>query len=708
MRSARVLVLLGCAALACGGGSSTAEGACTDAASCAVDGGAACPDGFEVDPATQACLDVAPTGDCAPGTAPFLGSRACKPVGWACAPPYEPDPSGWGCRPTLAKTCPTGTIETFGSTDCRPVGDCAAPFPPTNAAFVVDATLAVEDATHKKSVFTAVSAANRGDVVAVMPGTYVEDVDVLRDSVSIVGKCAAQVIVQNPGDRRAGILVAGAKGVHVSGLTLTGHMSGVLVKGGGDATVEDTLVLKNRYLGVYAAEGGSRLRVARTRIDDVVADAGKFGWGAAAQIGATIELEDVVVTAATSPAIVVANPGSTASLKRVVVRATRLDAPTATFATALGAAEAAADVDGLFVEDAQGVALMAETAGTISAKHVVALHTASTANPGRAVQVTSGGRADLVESFLAASQDANVLVVGQGSVVKVASSVIAGDPAGDGTRGSHGARAAQGGSLEVTASALIANIEVGLSVQDPGSHATADGVFIGGTRPRKDPNGDTLGVGAGAAWGGVLDMKGSAIDESYAAGVLVSRTDGVAATATLTGTLVRRTTGDPSGTFGRGVEVSRGGVATLDGCAIADNAQAGLLVGLESASLTVRRSLVRDTHQTNPGMFGHGIVADEQSSLVVDGSWLLGHPGVGLGVAGAAATVAHALVARCAVAVQVQGGSNLQLADTVPDAPQGTDVVISNDTRFIDDQTRVGAGDIPMPTVLGPSPRMTP
>lgn len=709
MRSARNLVAAACLGLACGGGDASDGRPCTGAECSPTDAGDGCPEGLALDREAGACIDVAPEDDCPPGSAPFLGSRTCQPVGWSCAAPYEKDPAGWGCRPTLASACGPGTLETFGATSCKPVGNCDAPFPPPGAAFIVDATLAAEDATHKRSVFDAVAAARPGDVVAIMPGEYVEDVDVASANVSIVGKCAAQVTLKNPGDRRAGILVDGVRGVRIRGLTLTGHMSGVLVKGGGEATLEDSLVTKNRYMGVYAAESGSRIRVARSRIDDVVPDADRFGWGAAAQLGAAVELEDVVVSAATGYGIVAANAGSSATVRRTVVRGTRLDV-SGTFATGLGLSQgSSSDVDGLLVEEARGIGVMA-SAAKLTGAHLVVLHTTKSAGPGRGLQVSKGGSAVLAESYVATSDEANVLVLEPKSSATITKSVVAGDPSGDRTRAAHGVRIALGASLDIAASALVSNVEVGLAVQDPGTRATVDGVLVRDTLSLREGTSDQRGVGVGVAYGAVLHMKRSVVERNEYAGVLVSRTDDDAlSTATITSTLVRRTRAlGETGIGGRGVEVSRGAAATLDGCAITENREVSLLVGLDGASLAVRRSIVRDTEQNAEQTFGHGILGSAGASLVVDGSWLIGHPGVGLTAAGAAATVSGSLVARCAVGVHTQDGSELQVAPTVPDAPRPPDVVISDDTRFVDNATRVGSGQIPIPELFAPAARAKP
>jgi hypothetical protein len=595
----------------------------------------------------------------------------------------------------------------FGNASCVPVGECTGVFPPAGARLLVDASLATEDATHFKSITAAVNVARAGDVVAVFPGNYVEEVIVPTSNISIIGRCARDVTIASTGGRGAGFLIDDVRGVAIRGVTLRDHFTGVLVRGGGEASLEDSRVLEGRYLGVYAAGKDSLLSVRRSRIDGVVPDAAKFGWGAAAQLGGALDLEDVAIHAATSYGIVIANPGSKATVKRAVVRETQLG-PSGSFATGLAVSEgSSADVDGLLVENARGLGVTVSN-GTLGATHVVVVGTTESGATGRGIQVTKGGRLDLEESFVLQSDDANVLVIDEATNAKIRSSVFSGDPSGNGTRGMHGVRVAGGASLDIASSALIANVQVGLGIQDPKTRAVADSLYVKDTRSRREETGERLGVGVGVTYGGALEIKHSAVEQNRAAGVFVSQVNGTPATASVSTTLIRRTLPGGNSAAGRGVEVSRGGIATLDDCAIADNMQISAIVGGAGSALTLRRSIVRSTAQLFPQAFGHGVLVANEASLVLESSWLLAHPGVGLAVDGATVSVAASLVSECAVGLHVQGGSVLATGETVPTPPAPATVFVTNDTRFIDNETRVGSGDIPLPDALVSDTRTAP
>jgi hypothetical protein len=118
----------------------------------------------------------------------------------------------------------------------------------------------------------------------------------------------------------------------------------------------------------------------------------------------------------------------------------------------------------------------------------------------------------------------------------------------------------------------------------------------------------------------------------------------------------------------------------------------------------VKNSIVRDTKMSS-NMFGEGAIADEGASLTLDGSWLLGHPGIAVAVSAATATITRSLVARSTIGINVQAGTSLETGDVPPASPVALACFVTNDTRFVDDQTRVGSGLVPLPAPLDDSPR---
>jgi hypothetical protein len=697
MRGARspALAALASALCALGGACSSSDGAASGTNAPCTDGGACnggCPAGFEPDASGAGCIDVSPDekDGCPAGTAPLLGNKACAPIAAApCPGSFEKDPSGWGCR---------------AKNDDAPVGGCNVPFPPANATLFVDPS-APEDATHRKKLFDAVYDAKAGAVIAVAAGHYVEDVDVTRP-MTIVGKCAAEVVIENPGDKRAGILVTNATGVVVHGVTLTGHTTGVYVKGAGDVTVEDSILDANKWMGLYVLDQG-HAKLVRTRVSNTVPDAsGAYGWGVAAQKGGSIELEDSAVLRATGQGIVAVNAGTKLQMLRSVVRDTQADTKRFAFGVSV-AGGASAEITESLISGNPVVNLQVSDAGTlvtVTRSSLVASAGDGREDTGRGIQILHGARLALAGSWVSRNGGDAIVFLGPDSSGKIEGSTVTGSPDEDTTvPGRGGILAAKGTTLEVSDTAIAGTREVGLVVQDEGTTVTATKVLVSGTRAAGGGRPE-LGYGVGVAWGGALEMTGSAIARNHSVGLLVTRVDASPARATVKRTVIAANLPNAAGIVGRGVEVDSSGSLTLEECAVKDNHELGILVGGEGSMLSVRASAIRNSVQNAPNDSGDGIVGSEGATLIVDGSWILRHPGIGLAFSGARATVTSTVVLGNAIGIHVQGGSTVREVSG-KEEPKDLVIGITGDTRFVDNQTKEDSSELALPSPLPEAPK---
>lgn len=661
-----------------------------------------CPEGFARDEALDTCRDVSPEGVCPPGTGPFLGNVTCEPVGWTdCAPPFEADPSGWGCTPIVPpEACPAGSIGVLGERTCRPIDDCSQPFPPANATIFVDPSYvgAAADATHTSSLFDAALAAKAGDVIAVGKGTYVEDVDVAAPNVTIVGRCARDVVLRNPGGRRAGVLVGmGVRGVRIRGITLSGHYSGVLVAGGAQATLEDSLVIDSRFMGVYVAEVGSELNVIRTRIDGVaLSDEGKFGWGAAAQLGGSLSLEDVTVARSQKVGVLAGGAGSKAKLTRVTVDDITVRDDYAVGLAAIDSATMDVDAAAVIAGDVLGVTV---SGGAMRAEHLFVGRVRALGGSdkgGHSLQVSKGGSLEIAESQIGPGERGTVLVLDPGTKATFSSSTVVGEHDGDGSFGSHGVRVARGASAVVRNTAIVASVLNGVAVQDPGTTTSLDHVLVHASRARADAQaGAGAGVGVGVAWAAELDIVRSSVTDVAGVGLLVGPPQGGDPEGVLTASrlLVARSSAREEASPASGAQIQ--GTARLEDCAFVDNDSVSLLVGNGTSRLEVVGGVVRGTR--SPFGFGIGLLATEGGVALASRVAFLDHAGSALAVAGGTASIARSLVARSAVGIHVRD-AELLVVEQASASPKAMTCEVSEDTRFLENQTRIGSGNIPLPS----------
>jgi hypothetical protein len=301
-----VAVALG---LGCSGGSSS------DAPAPAPAPAAACADGFAAD--DRGCVEIAPEAVCPPGKRPTIGKSTCVPSGTTtgCLGSV-PDPSGWGCTDQPPPSpCTGATREAAGSASCVPIGDCAAPFPPAGA-ILVDASLADAqvDATHFKKIGDAIAAASAGATIAIERGAYAEDL-VIGKTLKLVGRCAAEVSIEEASLTEPGVLTASAaKGVVLSGFTVKGHVGGIEVYSGSETTIEDVVVDGAKSFGIIADSSTATIR--RSKIAGTVVSGNRGGWGISAG-SSDVSVDDVNVVGGTA-AVYAGTPDATLTVSRLV------------------------------------------------------------------------------------------------------------------------------------------------------------------------------------------------------------------------------------------------------------------------------------------------------------------------------------------------------------------------------------------------------
>lgn len=183
--------------------------------------------------------------------------------------------------------------------------------------------------------------------------------------------------------------------------------------------------------------------------------------------------------------------------------------------------------------------------------------------------------------------------------------------------------------------------------------------------------------------------------------------DGVGSALSLERTLVQSTlpveaTADHPAGGGSGIGVSAGAHARLDVCTIADGAEVAVMAFDPESVLELSSVLVDGTKKNGAGLYGHGFVVTGGASLVVRSSLLRRNDGAALVFAGGAmGTIAASFVTENAIGVQVQDGVALVEGEGPP--TPGT-ALVSHETAFWNNLTRVGSSAVALPTPTSPLP----
>lgn len=648
MRAFRPFFVLSISLFACGD-----DPAPADAGPATPDGGEApaCEEGERA--GADGCEPILPEGECAVGTRAEIGNATCVPVGpQTCPSGFEKHETGWGCRPIMpAAACEGATRDALGSKTCVPIGDCNAPFPPASATVFVDASFTdgQVDATHVKTITAGIAAAAANATIAVAPGTYAENVEVTKN-VTLAGKCAAEVIIDAP-ITDAGINVDGVKAT-VKGLTVRGGSPGVaVVNVTGAVVIEDALLDANVRAGIDVFEE------------------------------AKVDAKRVVIRNTTPASDTSITNGIFADVVSVV-----------TFAD--GAIVHAADA---------GIGMTGESKITFTRSIVRDTVPRPDGVGGSGARGFERGRIELVESAIVASRGTGVIVGKSKAALKMERSSIVDTKldlrAGEGI--AFPISASDGATVDVNESTLADNPSIGLFITKPGTKATIKTTAVVHTYAAGELG---AGVGLGAKDGAVVDVEDSVFHDAAFAAL---QSDGAGTKLTVSRTLVAslkpstKTFKAPEIHGGSALTVIRGASTSLTSCTIDRALELAIAVASDGSSLLVDRTFVTRTRANEQGLFGHAILAVEGGAVVVERSAVDDNPGAGIAVSNASGVVRRTSVRRNAIGVHVQKGAELLEAAEVPDPIEPLTLVVTPDSRFIENASKVGTGEIPIPSSIG-------
>lgn len=680
----------------------------------------------------------------------------------ACADGFEPDPSGWGCRAILPTTACTGaTREAIGSATCVPVGDCTAPFPPAGAIVVDDSFADAELGPRKfKTISDAIASAGPGDVVAIEAGTYADGI-VASSNITVVGRCAAEVRVVGSSLEMHGVLADGAKNVVVKGVTLVGHFEGARAMRGGDITMEDVVIERPRMIGFIAWNRASRINFVRSVVRDVQAHATASVHSLAnADEGGTIELLDATVVGSPTDGIVATNHGITAQpsvaiLERTVIRDVGSSVNGA--AGVVMAGNARGEVIESAVVESRQIGVM--TSGPDASLTVARSEIRDIGGSRRADDGLSSGGVFAFEGTITLD-DTSIHQATQAGILAYRASVSATGVVVRGTRpgadgdsgtGAYGSEA----TLSLARSALIdnawfgaygdttalelrevlvqgthatlaKNTGMGVGATD-GAEATLDGVTVIGNDDvgvivhgeLEDGRRTTLrgkrvavldprtGYGNGmiVEVGGLLELDVALVRGARQGGIVVDQATGGAGSPSelaLRHGIVRgtRQSGRDVATDAMftldGFGIGLAGNATIERSLIVDNEQFGIVGGRTETTIRCENIVIASTQKNGEGSFGHGILA-VAGSLGLKASDIHANE-VGLVFSGATAVVSGVRVQRNAVGIHVQGRSSLQTGGAPPSTLAEGVVFVADDSEFIDNTSRTGAGALALPS----------
>src|SRR5262249_4721378 len=149
--------------------------------------------------------------------------------------------------------------------------------------------------THFAGVGAALFTAPKGAVIAIDTGTYVETFAPLH-AMTLVGRCAAKVIVESPDAAGIGLDVYNVEGVTARGMTFRGHAFGVDVENG-SLTLVDSVIEQSHGPNIAVSGSGTHVSITGTVVRGAVSSAMYTATGVDVRDGGHVDISKSVVAA---------------------------------------------------------------------------------------------------------------------------------------------------------------------------------------------------------------------------------------------------------------------------------------------------------------------------------------------------------------------------------------------------------------------------
>lgn len=656
-----------------------------------------CEEGFAPIAGEAGCAPILPKSACAPGTMAQVGSESCAPVGaTTCGAGFAADPSGWGCDAVLpASPCSGDTRERLGKTTCEPISDCSAAFPPPGATHFVSPNGA-EDATHFRTIAAAFAAAPSGSVIAIDSGTYREVLTLSRSNVKVVGRCPAQVVLEQPAGiaQEIAIKVPSGEGIVIKNLRFRGYDVAISVLGA-KAHLDGIVVDSGTTNGLVAGNAGTEVLATNVVVRGLVATKNQT-IGVGVSHGAKLVVEDSVISGNEFANVGATKTGTSLTLRRTVVRDGRQMAGSYGLGVYLGEGASATIEDSAIVDHwGAGVNSFASSTnrGSLTMRRSVVRRAKLdvTTAAGRGIEAS---HTDVVlEGSTIAESGLNELFFAARTVATVSNTVLLGAPQKDvKDRGAIGA-SVDGATMKAHGLAVV-RARSGFEVQGTGLLDLKDSLVVATREADVIYDRDHWnGVGVFVESKGSLAVTSSTVENANGVGLLV------VGNVTAEGLLVRATKPLTTGEFGRGLSIQNGARAEIARSAFVDNTETGVIAMMADASLHLTGSTISGTKLDGAGEFGAGLLLGE-ANAVVEKTTVTGNGGIGVAVAASGGAFRSGFISNNAVGIHAQDGTTIIEGNDELDARA---LVVSPDTRFVGNASRVGGGVFVLPPALVPA-----
>jgi hypothetical protein len=548
------------------------------------------------------------------------------PEGWA---PVADDDDGFAtvCEPwptASAPECPPGQIQPPGEAACRILGPACPPdgwpedLPGDRLVLHVQAGADPEGDGSLEAPFDTLGAAldeaPDGAIIAVAAGTYVEDVT-LRASVTLWGACTQEtaIVSASPNASEATVWIRSA-GTGLRNLVIGGDRGGVAVVGG-DVHLENVEIREALGAGLVLHTGASAtaehlaIRGTRTRAD------GTVGRGIAAQAGSEMSARWVLVEGSGDVAVIATQQATVHLEDAAILRS--VGQPDGSFGRGVQVLSGGHVILHRTVIEANrdhGVHLAA-TNSRLTAEDLVVRGTLPRGRDGafgRGLGALEGAQVRIVRGTFDRNREGGA-IVGADAYMRLEDTVVRRTlPQQLGNIEGWGLGADAGGHLELHRVRVEGNREVGLFIDGDGTRLTAEDLVV--MQTQSSAGDGTFGRGLQIQDGALASIIRGRVEANRQIGIAVDNlgTEVHLIDVAVVGTLPEEGTGS----LGRGIHVQRGAQLQMLRGLLAENHETALLVATPYSLVGLDQVAIRDTRsEIGVGLAGRGIGVYESTLL---------------------------------------------------------------------------------------------
>ena len=686
-----------------------------------------CPAGFTRSASGWGCDEVLPPAACTGATRENLGSTTCEPVG-DCNAPFPP------ANATLFVNAAYADAQ-IDAAHFRSI-DAAVTAAPAGAVIAVETGIYNEGIGPTRAVTIVGRCAQKvrlfGSALE-FPGVFSRGVkNIVVSGVSLEGHfqgvraegggtiTVSDVIIESP--RLSGLIAYQPGSVVTASRVVVrkaqpGKAAGVgaAADAGGKLDLTDVVLVASSDVGVNATNFGGESKTPSTVtgrrvvvLDTRPTKTGGGGSGAASFDGSSVSLEESVIKGTYGFGVLVQTDGAKASLKSTVVRGTLLSPDDAIAGGVVAFDNASVTLDRVSLFDnAQAGVFARHSKLTVDGSVIVGSRREASGDFGMGVWADQTAKVDITNTAIVDNAYYGMAAFDASTAIHASGTLVRGTKRSTADGLGRGLNVEAAATVELDDVAFVGNgdesIFVRGGIEGKGrSHVTGTRIIVRDTASRAD---GSRGDGIVVQGGGLLDLDMAAVVRARRAGILLNDflgPDGSPAEANVTHTVVRDTQaagdalGAAKGIALEGVGIASGGKLALRASAVSGNVQFGIVFGGANSSGRIESTIVRNTAPRASGDYGHGFVGVDGSSVVFKSTIVLGNR-IGLAFESSTATLADVLVQKNAIGIHVQGGSELQTAAVAPEEPTPEVVLVADDSRFVDNDTRVGSGVVPLP-----------